>query len=149
MTENLENKGWTIDITGYVVADADASTLAADWLIANLSYQSYDISGRIQLDSLRIDDLEELLNWIDCIQKQITVSDFELTDPIRFKYIKRNNIDFIKVIIYNFDQSILSSDIPVPSRELNNFVNKIHKLMIEYPCRCSIHHPYLSNFRLI
>lgn len=132
---------WRIIVHGYHLPGSVGTLFDSDWLDATLYMHAGQGMVKRSLKFLLVEELERMVLWLRSVRAGIPVRDLRLVEPeLRFKYITRNRVPFVKLIYEKDERRRLTADTWAVPAELDALLGMLAAQLKHFPCRCAGHH---------
>ena len=135
---NHENKVFRLSISEYMLPFKPDNYFGNNWLKGDIEISFNKTKQHIELETLQIEELINLRDWIDQLINKTTRSEtiFDFIDPrMRFRIWKRGHRELLKFIFHSESKSIYSWDLILNDENLQAFTNQIQETLIKFPIR--------------
>ena len=140
-THQPPDLAWRIVVQGYRLPGSVGTKFDSDWLKATLHMRAGQGVVKRSLKFLLLEELERLVSWLRSVRAGIPVRDLQLVEPeLRFKYITRNRVPFVKLIYEKDERRRLTADTWAVPTELDALLGMLAAQLKHFPCRCAGHH---------
>lgn len=130
--DSLSGSGFSIQVSGYYSKHGTANYFDSNWLIGYLLIATTKGVVKRKWNFLLIDELYQLLDWLQNTQQGLTPADLSFVDPsIRFKRITRCGIPFVK-LIYETGNRRIMAEISLKNDTIEQCVNQLRQILRQF-----------------
>ena len=135
---NHNNETFLLSISDYMLPFKPDQYFESNWLKGNIEISSKSNKYLIRLETLQIEELVNLLAWIEQLIDKGKRSEtiFYFIDPMmKFRLWRRSNIETIRFIYHSEQRDIYSWEMILNDKNVTNFSNQINETLIKFPFR--------------
>jgi len=135
---NHQNEVFSISISDYMLPFKPDQYFENNWLKGNIEISSQQTKHFIQLETLQVEELVNLLVWIDQLidKEKGCQTIFYFIDPnMKFRLWKRGRTETIRFIYHSEKKNTYSWEMIVNDKNVANLKKQINEILFQYTIR--------------
>lgn len=135
---NHENEIFRLSVSDYMLPFKPDQYFGNNWLKGEIEISSKRTKHLILLETLQIEELVNLLAWIEQLIDHEKRSNpvFYFIDPMmKFRLWKRGHTETIRFIYHSEQKDIYSWEMIINNKNITDFKKQINDILVKFPIR--------------